>query len=87
MSFPNRVFLCHASEDKPFVRELRRKLRDDGINAWLDEEDLIPGQPWESEIHQTVESSAAVVVCLSEKAVSKEGTFKKKYDLLSMLQT
>jgi len=45
-----RVFLCHASADKPTIRELYRRLRDDGFDPWLDEEHLMPGQRWEREI-------------------------------------
>jgi len=33
-----RVFLCHASQDKPVVRELYQRLLAEGwINPWLDE--------------------------------------------------
>ena len=49
-----RVFLCHASSDKPAVRELYQRLRTDGIDAWLDEEDLLPGQDWQYEIPKAV---------------------------------
>ena len=38
-----KVFLCHAHEDKDFVRELGNKLRANGIDAWLDEWELQPG--------------------------------------------
>ena len=31
-----RVFLSHASDDKLFVEELARRLREDGIDAWFD---------------------------------------------------
>lgn len=34
-----RVFLCHASQDKPFVREMYQRLLAEGwIDPWLDEE-------------------------------------------------
>jgi len=34
-----RVFLCHASQDKPIVRELYQRLLAEGwIDPWLDEE-------------------------------------------------
>ena len=34
-----RVFLCHASQDKPVVRELyQRLLAESWIDPWLDEE-------------------------------------------------
>lgn len=40
-----RVFLCHASQDKPIVRTLYRKLAaEPWIDPWLDEEKLLPGQ-------------------------------------------
>lgn len=32
-----RVFLCHASQDKPIVRELYQRLNAEGwIDPWLD---------------------------------------------------
>ncbi|MFH1908305.1 MAG: TIR domain-containing protein [Chloroflexota bacterium] len=40
---PLRVFLCHASGDKPAVRELYHKLAAEGwIDPWMDEEKLSP---------------------------------------------
>jgi hypothetical protein len=37
-------FLCHASQDKPIVRELYQRLLAEGwIDPWLDEEKLLPG--------------------------------------------
>ena len=34
-----RVFLCHASQDKPVVRELYKKFLAEGwIDPWLDED-------------------------------------------------
>lgn len=51
-----RVFLCHASQDKPIVRELYQKLLGEGwIDPWLDEERLLPGQAWGMEIEKAVE--------------------------------
>ena len=41
-----RVFLCHATEDKEEVRKFSQRLQADGIDVWLDEERLLPGQEW-----------------------------------------
>jgi len=73
-----RVFLCHASGDKPAVRDLYRRLRSDGIAPWLDEEDLLPGQDWQSEIPKAVRSSDAVIICLSSRAITKAGYIQKE---------
>ena len=51
---PLKVFLCHASTDKPAVRELYLRLKKDGVDAWLDKEKLLPGQDWELEIRKAV---------------------------------
>jgi len=69
-----RVFLCHASQDKPVVRELYQRLLAEGwIDPWLDEINLLPGQNWDIEIEKAVEGTHAVLVCLSKNSVTKEG--------------
>ncbi len=74
-----RVFLCHASQDKPAVRELYQRLNmEDWIDPWLDEEKLLPGQDWDMEIEKAVESSAAVIACLSNSSITKEGYIQKE---------
>jgi hypothetical protein len=74
-----RVFLCHASQDKPAVRELYKRLATEGwIDPWLDEEKLLPGQNWNLEIEKAVEESDAVIVCLSNESVSKEGYVQRE---------
>jgi tetratricopeptide (TPR) repeat protein len=73
-----KVFLCHSSGDKPQVRDLYRRLKEDGFQPWLDEVDLIPGQAWRDAIEDTVRSTDAVVVCLSRGSVNKEGYLQKE---------
>ena len=75
---PLKVFLCHASADKPAVRDLYRRLEDDGVDAWLDSEDLIPGQNWQVEIPNAVQDSDVVLICVSENSVNKEGYVQKE---------
>ncbi len=78
-----KVFLCHASDDKPVVRELGRRLRAEGwLDVWLDEEKLLPGQDWDLEIEKAVETAHIVLVCLSKHSVSKEGYVQKELRLV-----
>lgn len=73
------VFLCHASQDKPVVRELYKQLAaETWIDPWLDEERLLPGQNWNLEIEKAVESSDAVIVCVSSVSVAKEGYIQRE---------
>ena len=48
---PLKVFLCHAHADRDPVRGLYTRLTQDGVDAWLDKEKLLPGQNWELEIY------------------------------------
>ena len=73
------VFLCHASGDKPSVRQLFDRLsRIDRVQPWLDEKCLIPGQDWELEIRRAVRESHVVVVCLSKSSINREGYVQKE---------
>jgi hypothetical protein len=77
-----KVFLCHASQDKPAVQELYQKLVTEGwIEPWLDEKNLLPGQDWQAEIRSAVETSDAVVIFLSNTSVNKDGFIQKELRL------
>lgn len=73
-----KVFVCHAKEDKPTVRELSRKLTADGFDVWLDETKLLPGHNWRAEISKGLESADVVIACLSNRSVKKEGYVQKE---------
>ena len=73
-----RVFLCHASGDKPAVKVLYEKLVKDGFDVWLDKEKLIPGQNWQAEIAKAVKNSDIVLVCLSPRSITKEGFVQRE---------
>lgn len=75
---PLKVFLCHASGDKPVVRDLYKRLTADGVDAWLDQERLLPGQDWRMEIPRAVREADVIVICLSNKSISKEGYVQKE---------
>lgn len=73
-----RVFLCHASEDKSAVRDLYLRLTSDGISAWLDEQNLLPGQNWEEEISKAIRQSDVFLVCMSARSVVKRGFVQRE---------
>jgi hypothetical protein len=73
-----RVFLCHSSGDKFAVRDLYGRLRNDGVEPWLDEENLVAGQEWQREIPKAVRESDVVLVCLSQASMVKAGYVQKE---------
>jgi hypothetical protein len=78
---PLRVFLCHAAEDREDVALLYKRLRAEGFAPWMDIEDLLAGQDWKREITIAVETSDAVIVCLSPTAIAKKGYFQAERKL------
>jgi formylglycine-generating enzyme required for sulfatase activity len=75
---PLKVFLCHAKADKPAARNLYRYLRSKGMDPWLDEEKLLPGQNWRLEIPKALYASDVIIICLSKNSVDKEGYVQKE---------
>lgn len=73
-----RVFLCHASRDKPAVRVLYQQLKAKGFDPWLDDEKLLPGQDWQQVISSAVRDAHAVIVCLSRQSITKPGFVQKE---------
>jgi hypothetical protein len=73
-----RVFLCHSSHDKPVVRSLYFRLRENGVYPWLDEVNILPGQDWEQEIEIGIRQSHVVLVCLSKSSIDKVGYVQKE---------
>ena len=74
-----KVFLCHASQDKPAVRELYKQLAaEKWIDPWLDEENLLPGQDFDLEIYKAARDSDSIIICLSKLSVAKEGYVNKE---------
>ena len=78
---PLRVFLFHSSDDKTAVRNLYQRLRAEGFDPWLDEENLLPGQDWRLEIPKAVRNTDVVIVCLSRGFVKKAGYGQKEIKL------
>lgn len=70
---PIHAFLCHSHADRDAVRNLYLRLRKDSVHAWLDQENLLPGQNWRIEIRRAILRSDIVIVCLSHSFDQKMG--------------
>jgi len=68
-----RVFLIHAHADRKDVHKLYSRLITDNVNAWMDAENLQPGQDWQNEIRNAILKSDAVIVCLTRGFDAQHG--------------
>jgi hypothetical protein len=63
------VFLCHNCQDKLEIRELNRKLREEDIHTWLDEEQLRPGVTWQSEVEEIIATCGSALICVGASGI------------------
>ena len=74
-----RIFLSYASEDRETVYGVKQYLTSiPGVSAWIDVDEIMPGQEWLYEIRRAVRQAHMVVVCLSRKSISKEGFVQRE---------
>ena len=76
-----RIFLCHANEDKTQVREVYQRLKTEGFEPWMDEEDLLPGQLWDQEIQRALRKSDFILIFFSQNSVAKRGYVQREMKL------
>jgi hypothetical protein len=63
------VFLCHNGDDKPAVRWTAQQPRECGILPWLDEDELIPGRPWQEELERQISHIRAAAVFVGPSGI------------------
>ncbi len=68
-----RIFLSYSHKDRKLVHTLWSRLEKDGMDVWLDKENLQPGQNWEQEIRQAILASHITIVCLSQEFIQHSG--------------
>src|SRR5690348_8475233 len=65
-----RVFISYKREDEEFARRLSRILQSWGYSAWLDVEQIIPGEDWDTQIYSGLRSCDVVLGILTPKSVA-----------------
>lgn len=73
-----RVLLCYSFPDRAAVSLLYKRLLDDGVAAWFDEENILPGQEQRQELLAATRAADVIVVCLSQSSTSKSGYLSKE---------
>ena len=68
-----KVFISHAREDKDrFVRQFAERLRQNGIDAWVDEWEIYPGDSLIDRIFEEgLKDASVVIVVISQFSVDK----------------
>jgi len=66
------IFISHTSADKPLVRQLADRLRTEGFQIWLDERDILVGDPLAKRISEALASTRVVLVVVSSASIQSK---------------
>jgi len=64
------VFLCHASEDKPFVEPIQLALTSAGCKVFYDEQSLPPGGDYQARIRTAIDNCDVFVFIASAASIA-----------------
>jgi hypothetical protein len=67
-----KVFISHTAADKPFVRRLAARLKKSGFYIWLDEHDLIAGDPLPQSIGKALQRAKVILIVVSKASVASK---------------
>ena len=66
------VFISYAREDSDFALRLATGLRNAGLDVWLDQLSIRPGEPWDDAIETALTSASTLLLILSPDAVASK---------------
>ena len=67
-----KVFVSYSRADTPFALDLVAALQACGFEAFIDQEDIAPGEPWEHRLGALIESADTVVYVLTPDSLVSE---------------
>ena len=76
------VFVCHAGEDKPFARELRKRLQEFDLTCFVDEDDLRVGDHAPLAMAAAVRTTHIAVILLCKEFFCKTAPQQELRDFL-----
>ena len=67
-----RVFLSYARSDAQIVERIARDLRGQGVELWMDRQDLLAGQEWLPQIEQAISKADFMLVFISKASLGSK---------------
>jgi len=69
----SKVFISYAREDLKNAQRLYKELKRVGIEAWIDQENILPGQNWKKSIQEAIKNSKYFIALMSKASINKTG--------------
>jgi hypothetical protein len=72
------IFISYAREDVEEAKRIYKGLTSSGVNAWFDQESILPGQNWKVIISQAIRNCRYFLALLSQNSVNKRGYVQRE---------
>ena len=72
------VFISYCHENKDVVDKLCQALTSNGVNVWIDRNNIKPGMPWKQAIQQAIHHGDFFIACFSKEYNDRDKTFMQK---------
>jgi len=72
------IFISYAPDDRAVAEKLHADLKRNGLNPWMADADLLPGQKKEETIRRTIKQSSYFLAVLSAESFSRRGAIHKE---------
>jgi WD40 repeat protein len=66
------VFISYSRKDIAFARLLHTALKENGLETWIDWQDIPPSADWLAEVYEAIEQADTFVFMISETSVASE---------------
>lgn len=84
LELPPHVFISHTDADLFIARRIKAKLKEAGVVAWLDNDDLDGGQPWFNRVEPVLELVPIFMVLCSAASRGAPGVLQEIIDVLTL---
>ena len=64
-----KVFISHSPKDAPLARTLAQALRREGLEPWLAENEILPGENWAERVSKALNECDAMVALITPASI------------------
>lgn len=64
-----KVFISHSVGDAPLAQTLAAELRREGLEPWVAENEILPGENWAERVAQALSQSDAMIALLTPNTI------------------
>ena len=75
--YMGQVFISYSRRDSETIESIVTQLEAEGIDVWLDREDIKPGQQWRKQIVEAIDTAEAFVLNLSPDSGASDNVLKE----------